>query len=52
MIFVIYFLVVDDEIIFDFGDVIIDIEEIDDGWWMGMCCGVWGFFLVNYVEFN
>lgn len=40
----------DDEILFDFDDIIINIEMIDDGWWCGVCKGWYGFFLVNYVE--
>ena len=44
------FLAADDEITFDPDDVITDIEEVDDGWWMGTCNGNRGLFPANYVE--
>lgn len=41
----------DDEISFDPGDLITDIEEVDDGWWMGTTSnGHRGLFPANYVE--
>lgn len=52
MTLVIYFLAADDEITFDPGDIITDIEEIDEGWWMGTCHGQRGLFPANYVEAN
>lgn len=42
----------DDEITFDPGDIITDIEEVDEGWWMGTCHGQRGLFPSNYVEMN
>ena len=42
----------DDEISFDPGDIITDIEKIDDGWWMGTCNGQRGLFPSNFVEEN
>ena len=47
-----YFLAAEDEISFDPGDIITDIEEVDDGWWMGSCHGARGLFPANYVERN
>lgn len=49
---VIFFLAADDEITFDPGDIITDIEEVDEGWWMGTCHGRRGLFPANYVEAN
>lgn len=46
------FLAAEDEISFDPGDVITDIEEVDEGWWMGTCNGSRGLFPSNYVEMN
>ena len=54
----------DDEITFDPGEIITDIEMIDEvnsrncdcrfihiqGWWKGTCRGVTGIFPANYVE--
>nr|XP_057933382.1 src substrate cortactin-like isoform X1 [Doryrhamphus excisus] len=40
----------DDEISFDPDEVITNIEMIDEGWWRGMCRGVYGLFPANYVE--
>ena len=40
----------DDEISFDPGDIITNVEKIDDGWWMGDCHGHRGLFPSNYVE--
>jgi cortactin len=40
----------DDEISFDPGELITDIEMIDEGWWKGSCRGVTGIFPANYVE--
>ena len=42
----------DDEITFDPGEVITNIEIIDDGWWQGKCRGKFGLFPANYVEMN
>ncbi|KAG1676607.1 Src substrate cortactin [Nymphon striatum] len=41
-----------DEISFDPGDIIINIEQIDEGWWRGECNGCYGLFPANYVELN
>lgn len=39
------------EITFDPGDIITNIEQIDEGWWEGMGPqGVYGLFPANYVE--
>ena len=39
------------EITFDPGDLITNIEEIDDGWWRGEAPnGHYGLFPANYVE--
>ncbi|XP_060574818.1 tyrosine-protein kinase STK-like [Ruditapes philippinarum] len=41
----------DDEISFDPGDIITNIEPIDDGWWIGTTAnGARGMFPANYVE--
>lgn len=41
----------DTEITFDPGDIITDIEEIDEGWWQGYAPdGTFGMFPANYVE--
>ncbi|KAJ6651517.1 hypothetical protein lerEdw1_020852 [Lerista edwardsae] len=40
----------DDEISFDPGDTITDIEQVDEGWWRGRCHGRDGLFPANYVE--
>lgn len=40
----------DDEITFDPGDIITNIEQIDDGWWSGTFNGQTGLFPANYVE--
>lgn len=40
----------DDELTFDPGDVITDLEFIDEGWWRGSCHGRSGLFPSNYVE--
>lgn len=41
----------DDEISFDPGDLITDIEQVDDGWWIGTAPdGSRGLFPANYVE--
>ncbi|XP_053260831.1 hematopoietic lineage cell-specific protein-like isoform X3 [Podarcis raffonei] len=40
----------DDEISFDPGDTITDIEQVDEGWWRGSCQGRHGLFPANYVE--
>lgn len=40
----------DDEISFEPDDVITNIEQIDAGWWRGVCNGQYGLFPANYVE--
>ncbi|KAJ1371232.1 hypothetical protein KIN20_033142 [Parelaphostrongylus tenuis] len=40
----------DDEISFEPDDVITNIEQIDAGWWRGICNGQYGLFPANYVE--
>ena len=41
----------DSEITFDPGDIITDIEQIDDGWWQGTAPdGRHGLFPANFVE--
>jgi hypothetical protein len=41
----------DSEITFDPGEIITNIERIDEGWWEGMGPrGVYGLFPANYVE--
>ena len=40
----------DDEITFDPDEIITNIEQIDEGWWMGTCRGLHGLFPANYVE--
>ena len=41
----------DTEITFDPGDIITNIEKIDEGWWRGQAPnGVTGLFPANYVE--
>jgi cortactin len=42
----------DDEISFDPGDVITNLEFIDEGWWKGTCHGRHGLFPANYVDMN
>lgn len=42
----------DEEIIFDFGDIIIEVDLFDEGWWRGRGFdGRYGMFFFNYVEF-
>lgn len=38
------------EITFDPGDIITHIDQIDEGWWQGLCKGNYGLFPANYVE--
>uniref|UniRef100_A0A7I4YTG6 Hs1 Cortactin and Src homology-3 domain containing protein n=2 Tax=Haemonchus contortus TaxID=6289 RepID=A0A7I4YTG6_HAECO len=40
----------DDEISFEPDDIITNIEQIDAGWWRGICNGQYGLFPANYVE--
>lgn len=40
----------DDEISFDPDDVITHIEQIDEGWWRGLCKNRYGLFPANYVQ--
>ena len=42
----------DDELAFGEGEVIINIEVIDEGWWRGECNGRYGLFPANYVQAN
>ncbi|KAK6186196.1 hypothetical protein SNE40_008282 [Patella caerulea] len=43
----------DTEITFDPGDMILNIEQIDEGWWLGTAPdGNHGMFPANYVELN
>ncbi len=42
----------EDEISFDPGDVIMNVEKIDEGWWMGTFNGQRGLFPANFVEEN
>lgn len=50
--YVIISLVADDtEISFDPGDIITNIDQIDEGWWQGFAPdGSYGMFPSNYVE--
>lgn len=51
--FMFIFIVEDDtEISFDVDEIIINIEQIDDGWWRGTrkLDGTSGLFPANYVE--
>jgi hypothetical protein len=40
----------DNEISFAEGDVVSDIEKVDEGWWKGSCAGRTGLFPATYVE--
>ncbi|XP_065071787.1 drebrin-like protein [Rhopilema esculentum] len=41
----------EDEVSFDPGDIIEEIEKVDDGWWKGRApSGAYGLFPANYVE--
>ena len=40
----------DDELTFDPEEIITNIEQIDEGWWRGVCRGKIGIFPANYVE--
>lgn len=40
----------EDEISFDPEEIIEDIDQVDEGWWMGTCHGQRGLFPANYVE--
>uniref|UniRef100_A0A915PY96 SH3 domain-containing protein n=1 Tax=Setaria digitata TaxID=48799 RepID=A0A915PY96_9BILA len=40
----------DDEISFDPDDIITNIDQVDAGWWRGLCNGQYGLFPANYVE--
>lgn len=42
----------EDELTFFPGDVITNIEKVDEGWWMGQCHGKTGLFPSNYVQLN
>ena len=39
-----------DEVTFDTGDILYNIEIVDEGWWKGTCSGVHGMFPSNYVK--
>lgn len=47
-----YSVVDEDEVFFQDGDIIVNVQQIDDGWMYGMveCIGDMGMLLVNYVE--
>ena len=48
---IIFVLADTDEVSFDPGDLITDIEEVDSGWWIGTAPdGSRGLFPANYVE--
>ena len=47
---VFFFAAGDDEITFDPGDIITNIEQVDDGWWIGEVNGQRGLFPSNYAE--
>eukprot|EP00729_Bicosta_minor_P000574 gene574-29820_t len=40
----------EDEVTFDPGDVVEDVEMVDEGWWIGTVNGSRGLFPSNYVE--
>ncbi|KAF6776390.1 hypothetical protein AHF37_03393 [Paragonimus kellicotti] len=40
----------DDELTFSVGELITEIEKIDQGWWKGVCRGKIGLFPANYVH--
>ena len=40
----------DDEISFDPEDIIEDVDQVDEGWWMGTCHNRRGLFPANFVE--
>ena len=51
LIIVIYILADESEITFDPGDIIYNVEQIDQGWWQGTAPdGHYGMFPANYVE--
>lgn len=51
MLFCFYLAEGEDEITFDPGDVITEIEEFAEGWWRGRTSnGAYGMFPANYVE--
>lgn len=39
-----------DELSFDPGDIITNVEVVDEGWWTGTFNGMKGMFPANYVE--
>lgn len=48
---IICFLADDTEITFDPGDIITNIDQVDEGWWQGLGPdGTYGLFPANYVE--
>ena len=40
----------EDEVTFDPGDVLEDVQMVDEGWWIGSVNGSRGLFPSNYVE--
>lgn len=40
----------EDEISFDPGELITNIDQFDEGWWNGQCRGKYGMFPANYVK--
>lgn len=40
----------EDEVTFDPGDILEDVEMVDEGWWIGTVNGSRGLFPSNYVE--
>ena len=40
----------DDEISFDVDDIITNIDQVDEGWWIGEINGRRGMFPSNYAE--
>ena len=40
----------EDELTFDPGELITQIDKFDEGWWKGTCRGQEGVFPANYVE--
>jgi hypothetical protein len=40
----------EDEVTFDPGEILEDVEIVDEGWWIGTVNGSRGLFPFNYVE--
>lgn len=48
---IVFILADDTEITFDPGDIITNIDQVDEGWWQGLGPdGTYGLFPANYVE--